>query len=108
MAPRVSPTKTICAQIHNLFAGDGDLMGAIEHVARLSVRLRFQSVAEEIVSSKSPAGSATSTRARTARRLPQRLPAAAHHRPPSGRWTSVARSCARPTPHCTTSSSDRA
>ena len=49
MAPRVSPTETIRAQIHDLFAGDGDLMGAIEQVARLSVRLTFQSVVEEIV-----------------------------------------------------------
>lgn len=49
MAPGVSPTETIRAQIHDLFAGDGDLMGAIEQVARLSVRLTFQSVVEEIV-----------------------------------------------------------
>ena len=49
MAPRVSPTETIRAEIHDLFAGGGDLMGAIEQVARLSVRLTFQSVIEEIV-----------------------------------------------------------
>ena len=49
MAPRVSPTETIRAQINDLFAGDGDLMGTIEEVARLSVRLTFQSVIEEIV-----------------------------------------------------------
>ena len=49
MAPRVSPTETIRAQINDLFAGDRDLMGTIEEVARLSVRLTFQSVIEEIV-----------------------------------------------------------
>ena len=49
MAPRVSPTETIRAEIHALFAGEGDLLSAIEQVARLSVRLTFQSVIEEIV-----------------------------------------------------------
>jgi transposase-like protein len=49
VAPRVSPTETIRAEIHALFAGDGDLLSAIEQVARLSVRLTFQSVIEEIV-----------------------------------------------------------
>jgi transposase-like protein len=49
VAPRVSPTETIRAQINDLFAGDGDLMGTIEEVARLSVRLTFQSVIEELV-----------------------------------------------------------
>ena len=32
MAPRVSPTEAIRAQINDLFAGDGDLMGTIEEV----------------------------------------------------------------------------
>lgn len=49
MAPRVSPTETIRAEIHDLFDGDVDLLSAIEQVARLSVRLTFQSVIEEIV-----------------------------------------------------------
>lgn len=69
MALRVSPTETIRAEIHELFAADGDLMSTLEQVARLSVRLTFQSVIEEIVceelgrdryerrSSDSPAGS---------------------------------------------------
>jgi putative transposase len=49
VAPRVSPTETIRAEIHAAFADGGDLIGAIEQVARLSVRLTFQSVIEEIV-----------------------------------------------------------
>lgn len=49
MAPRVSPTDTIRAEIHAAFAGEGDLLSAIEQVARLSVRLTFQSVIEEII-----------------------------------------------------------
>jgi putative transposase len=48
---RLSPTETIRAQIHELFesSADGSLLGAVEQVARLSVRLTFQSVIEEIV-----------------------------------------------------------
>ncbi|GAC1667088.1 MAG: IS256 family transposase [Candidatus Dormibacteraceae bacterium] len=49
MAPRVSPTETIRAEIHDLFASDGELLSVLEQVARLSVRLTFQSVVEEIV-----------------------------------------------------------
>ena len=49
MAARVSPTETIRAEIHELFASDGELLGVLEQVARLSVRLTFQSVVEEIV-----------------------------------------------------------
>lgn len=51
MAVRVSPTETIRAQIHELFeaSADGELMGAVEQVARLSVRPTFQSVVEEII-----------------------------------------------------------
>ena len=49
MAPRVSPTETIRAEIHAAFDGKGDLLSAIEQVARLSVRLTFQSVIEEII-----------------------------------------------------------
>jgi len=49
VAPRVSPTETIRAQIDELFAGGGDVMGAVEQIARLSVRLTFQSVIEEVV-----------------------------------------------------------
>jgi putative transposase len=51
VASRVSPTEAIRAQIHELFGAgaDGNLLGAIEQVARLSVRLTFQSVIEEIV-----------------------------------------------------------
>ena len=49
MAPRVSPTEAIRAEIHELFACDGELLSVIEQVARLSVRLTFQSVIEEIV-----------------------------------------------------------
>jgi putative transposase len=49
VALRVSPTETIRAQIDELFASGGDLMGAVEQIARLSVRLTFQSVIEEIV-----------------------------------------------------------
>jgi putative transposase len=49
VAPRVSPTKTIRAEIHQLFADGGELLSVIEQVARLSVRLTFQSVIEEIV-----------------------------------------------------------
>ena len=49
MAARVSPTETIRAEIHELFASDGELLSVLEQVARLSVRLTFQSVVEEIV-----------------------------------------------------------
>jgi putative transposase len=49
VAARVSPTETIRAEIHQLFASDGELLSVLEQVARLSVRLTFQSVVEEIV-----------------------------------------------------------
>ena len=49
MAVRVSPTETIRAQIHELFASGGELLSVVEQVARLSVRLTFQSVIDEIV-----------------------------------------------------------
>ncbi len=49
MAGRVSPTEAIRAEIHELFASDGELLSVVEQVARLSVRLTFQSVVEEIV-----------------------------------------------------------
>src|SRR4029453_11720229 len=49
VAVRVSPTETIRAEIHELFADGGELVSVIEQVARLSVRLTFQSVIEEIV-----------------------------------------------------------
>jgi transposase-like protein len=49
VAPRVSPTEAIRAEIHELFASDGELLSVLEQVARLSVRLTFQSVVEEIV-----------------------------------------------------------
>jgi putative transposase len=49
VAPRVSPTEAIRAEIHELFASGGELLSVIEQVARLSVRLTFQSVIEEIV-----------------------------------------------------------
>lgn len=49
MAARVSPTEAIRAEIHELFASDGELLSVVEQVARLSVRLTFQSVIEEIV-----------------------------------------------------------
>ena len=49
MAARVSPTEAIRAEIHELFASDGELLSVLEQVARLSVRLTFQSVVEEIV-----------------------------------------------------------
>ena len=49
MAPRVSPTERIRAQIHDLFEGDVDLPEVVEQVARLSLRLTLQSVMEEFV-----------------------------------------------------------
>jgi putative transposase len=49
VAPRVSPTEAIRAEIQELFASDGELLSVLEQVARLSVRLTFQSVVEEIV-----------------------------------------------------------
>jgi hypothetical protein len=49
VAVRVSPTEAIRAQIHELFASGGELLSVVEQVARLSVRLTFQSVIEEIV-----------------------------------------------------------
>jgi putative transposase len=49
VAVRVSPTEAIRAQIHELFESDGELLSVVEQVARLSVRLTFQSVIEEIV-----------------------------------------------------------
>jgi putative transposase len=49
MAARVSPTERLRAQIDEAFAGDVELSEALERVARLSVRLTFQTVLEEIV-----------------------------------------------------------
>ena len=49
MAVRVSPTEAIRAQIHELFESGGELLSVVEQVARLSVRLTFQSVIEEIL-----------------------------------------------------------
>ena len=49
MAVRVSPTEAIRAQIHELFESGGELLSVVEQVARLSVRLTFQSVIDEIV-----------------------------------------------------------
>jgi hypothetical protein len=51
VASRVSPTEAIRAQIHELFEAhdDGSLLSVVEQVARLSARLTFQSVLEEIV-----------------------------------------------------------
>jgi putative transposase len=49
VAARVSPTEAIRAEIHELFSSGGELLSVIEQVARLSVRLTFQSVIEEIV-----------------------------------------------------------
>jgi putative transposase len=49
VAVRVSPTEAIHAQIHELFESGGELLSVVEQVARLSVRLTFQSVIEEIV-----------------------------------------------------------
>ena len=49
MAVRVSPTEAIRAEIHELFASGEELLSVVEQVARLSVRLTFQSVIEEIV-----------------------------------------------------------
>jgi putative transposase len=49
VAVRVSPTEAIRAEIHELFASGGELLSVVEQVARLSVRLTFQSVIEEIV-----------------------------------------------------------
>jgi putative transposase len=42
-------TETIRAQIHELFAAGGELLSVVEQVARVSVRLTFQSVIEELV-----------------------------------------------------------
>jgi putative transposase len=49
VALRVSPTEAIRAQINELFSSDADLLSVLEQVARLSVRLTFQSVIEEVV-----------------------------------------------------------
>jgi hypothetical protein len=49
VAVRVSPTEAVRAQIHELFESGGELLSVVEQVARLSVRLTFQSVIEEIV-----------------------------------------------------------
>ena len=51
MSSRVSPAEAIRGQINELFEANagGNLLGVIEQVARLSVRLTFQSVIEEIV-----------------------------------------------------------
>lgn len=47
--PRASPTEPIRAEIHELFAGDGDLTSTFQRVARLSVHLTFQSILDEIL-----------------------------------------------------------
>jgi putative transposase len=49
VAVRVSPTEAIRARIHELFESGGELLSVVEQVARLSVRLTFQGVIEEIV-----------------------------------------------------------
>ena len=49
MAARVPPTEAIRAEIHELVAAGGELPSVIGRVARLSVRLTFQSVIEQIV-----------------------------------------------------------
>jgi putative transposase len=49
VAASLSPTEAIRAQIHELFADGGELLSVVEQVARLSVRLTFQSVIEEVV-----------------------------------------------------------
>jgi putative transposase len=49
VALRVSPTEAIRAQINELFSSEADLLSVLEQVARLSVRLTFQSVVEEVV-----------------------------------------------------------
>jgi hypothetical protein len=59
VAARVSPTEAIRAEIHELFASDGELLSVLEQVARLSVRLTFQSVVRRS-SARSWGGSATS------------------------------------------------
>ena len=41
MAPRVSPTEAIRAQIDELFSTDGDLLSVLEQVARLSGTAHF-------------------------------------------------------------------
>lgn len=46
MAVRVSPTERIRAEIDELFATEGDLGEALEHVARLGARLLLQSALE--------------------------------------------------------------
>ncbi len=67
MAARVSPTEAIRAEIQELFASDGELLSVLEQVARLSVRLTFQSVVEES-SARSWGGTATSAGRPKARR----------------------------------------
>ncbi len=49
MASRVSPTESIRAEIAERFASGDDVLSVLEQVARLSVRLTFQSVVEELV-----------------------------------------------------------
>lgn len=49
MSKRVSPIERIRAEIDDLFCGDVELGVVLEQVARLSVRLTFQTVIEEIV-----------------------------------------------------------
>jgi len=63
----LSPTGTVRAEIHGLFAGDGDLLGTLEQVARLSVRLTFQRGSSRRSSVRSSAVTATSGAARTVR-----------------------------------------
>jgi putative transposase len=46
MSRRVTPSERLRAEIDEVFAGTGDLSGAIEQVARLVARLLLQSALE--------------------------------------------------------------
>ncbi|EQD53870.1 transposase, mutator type, partial [mine drainage metagenome] len=46
MSKRIIPSERLCAEIDQVFAGSGDLSGAIEQVARLGARLLLQSALE--------------------------------------------------------------
>ena len=46
MSSRVSPTQRLRVEIDELFAGGGDLAGAVEQVARLGAQLLLQAALE--------------------------------------------------------------
>jgi hypothetical protein len=108
VAARVSPTEAIRAEIRELFASGEELLSVIEQVARLSVRLTFQSVIEEIVCEELGRGRCQRRTGDSPEGYATAGSSPARSRPPSAPSSCSAPSCATPTRRCATSCSGRA